>query len=79
MTVTAVRQIEIEEEVTFFYPSTEWSMDRAFNCTCSSTDCLGRIQGAAHLSLNILTKYKLSHHVQQKLVHAGLNAPSVSL
>jgi hypothetical protein len=67
MVVTALRKIAIGEELTFFYPSTEWSMDRGFNCICQSEDCLGYIQGAAHLPLNLLTKYKLSQYIQQKL------------
>lgn len=67
MVVMAIRKIEMGEELTFFYPSTEWSMDRGFDCICQSADCLGRIQGAAHLPLNVLTKYKLSLYIQQKL------------
>ncbi|NET60604.1 MAG: SET domain-containing protein [Symploca sp. SIO2E6] len=70
MTVTALRKIEIGEELTFFYPSTEWSMDRGFDCHCGTQDCLGKIQGAAHLPLNVLTKYKFSQHIQQKLAQA---------
>ncbi len=36
MVLIALRNIEIGEEFTFFYPSTEWSMDRGFNCICQS-------------------------------------------
>ena len=67
MVFMALRKIEIAEEFTFFYPSTEWSMDRGFDCLCESENCLGYIQGAAHLPLNVLTKYKLSEYIQQKL------------
>jgi len=49
------------------YPSTEWSMDRGFDCICQSENCLGYIQGASHLPLNVLTKYKLSDYIQSKL------------
>ncbi|WP_287521727.1 SET domain-containing protein-lysine N-methyltransferase [Okeania sp. SIO2C2] len=65
--VIALRNIEIGEEFTFFYPSTEWSMDRGFNCICQSENCLGYIQGSAHLPLNVLKKYKLSDYIRQKL------------
>lgn len=65
--VTALRKIEIGEELTFFYPSTEWSMDRGFDCACQSADCRGYIQGAAHLPRNILTQYQLSDYIQKKL------------
>ena len=65
--VTALKKIEIGEELTFFYPSTEWSMDRPFNCRCTSQNCLENIRGAAHLPLNILTKYQLSQHIKKML------------
>lgn len=67
MVLIALRNIEIGEEFTFFYPSTEWSMDRGFDCICQSENCLGYIQGAAHLPLNVLTKYELSDYIKQKL------------
>ncbi|NEP44884.1 MAG: SET domain-containing protein [Okeania sp. SIO2G4] len=65
--VIALRNIEIGEEFTFFYPSTEWSMDRGFDCICQSENCLGYIQGSAHLPLNVLKKYKLSEFIWEKL------------
>lgn len=65
--VIAVRPIKTGEELTFFYPSTEWSMDQAFDCLCKSDNCLETIQGAAHLPLEILTNYQLSDYIQQKL------------
>jgi hypothetical protein len=67
MVVMALRQIEIGEELTFFYPSTEWSMAQGFDCGCQSETCLKYIQGAAHLSPNTLKKYKLSSLIEQKL------------
>ncbi|NES74727.1 MULTISPECIES: SET domain-containing methyltransferase [Okeania] len=67
MVVIALRDIEIGEEFTFFYPSTEWSMDRGFDCICQSENCLGYIQGSAHLPLNVLKKYKLSEFIWEKL------------
>ncbi|RKZ85115.1 MAG: SET domain-containing protein [Candidatus Parabeggiatoa sp. nov. 1] len=65
--VIALGQIENGEELTFFYPSTEWSMDRGFDCLCQSEVCLKYIQGAVHLPLNVLKTYKLSQFIQQKL------------
>ena len=67
MVLIALRNIEIGEEFTFFYPSTEWSMYRGFDCICQSENCLEYIQGAAHLPLNVLTKYELSDYIKQKL------------
>lgn len=66
-TVTAKRKIAVGEELTFFYPSTEWSMAQGFTCLCQSKKCLGYIQGAAYLSLNTLTSYKFSRYIQQRI------------
>lgn len=66
MLVTCLRRIEIGEEIVFFYPSTEWSMEQAFDCCCDE-GCLGRIQGAAHLNQNILERYQISKYIRQKL------------
>jgi len=69
----ALRNIEIGEEFTFFYPSTEWSMNRGFDCICQSENCLRYIQGAAHLPLNVLTKYKLSDYIYRAKVRNLVN------
>nr|OQO17683.1 hypothetical protein B0A51_16270 [Rachicladosporium sp. CCFEE 5018] len=37
------------ESVTFFYPCTEWSMGRGFECRCGEERCLGWIEGAKGL------------------------------
>ncbi|MGB3535599.1 MAG: hypothetical protein WBA13_19045 [Microcoleaceae cyanobacterium] len=42
-------------------------MAKGFDCTCQSENCLGRIQGAAELSPDVLRTYKLSEYIQQKL------------
>ncbi|GGA10182.1 SET domain-containing methyltransferase [Okeania sp. KiyG1] len=67
MVVIALRNIEMGEEFTFFYPSTEWSMDRGFDCFCQSENCLEYIQGAAHLPLDVLKQYKLSQYIENRL------------
>ncbi|CAE6425931.1 hypothetical protein ACGC1H_004744 [Rhizoctonia solani] len=46
----ALRDIQPEEELTFFYPSTEWDMDQGFPCRCQAKNCLGYIRGAKYLS-----------------------------
>lgn len=66
MQLIALCNIEAGEELTFFYPSTEWSMNRGFDCLCQSENCLGRIQGAAHLADDMLLEYDLNQHIRQK-------------
>ncbi|KAJ6485891.1 hypothetical protein C8R45DRAFT_1062729 [Mycena sanguinolenta] len=48
--VRALKNIEVGSAVTFFYPSTEWEMDQAFECHCGTESCLERIQGAKYLT-----------------------------
>ena len=66
--VVALRNIAPNEEITFFYPSTEWSMTQPFECFCGADKCLGQIQGAAHLSRKALAKYRFAGHIQHKLI-----------
>ncbi len=48
--VLARRDIEVWEDVTFNYNTTEYDMAEPFECRCGSPICRGRIQGFRHLS-----------------------------
>jgi len=65
--VVAVKRIEEGDEMTFFYPSTEWDMAQPFTCFCGTDACLGEIRGAAHIKPSIIQSYKLTHFIQQQL------------
>ncbi|MBO3457732.1 SET domain-containing protein-lysine N-methyltransferase [Aetokthonos hydrillicola Thurmond2011] len=67
LVIRCLRKIEVGEEITFFYPSTEWSMDQAFDCECKTHKCLGRIQGALYVHPNILYTYQLSNYIKHKV------------
>lgn len=67
MHIVALREIEEGDEMTFFYPSTEWDMAQPFSCACGTDRCLGEIKGAAHISPDILASYKLTRFIQQQL------------
>ncbi|KAL7418468.1 hypothetical protein Q5752_006926 [Cryptotrichosporon argae] len=54
--VRACVDIKAGDDLTFFYPSTEWDMAQGFDCSCGATDCLGRIRGARYLSIDELEK-----------------------
>lgn len=66
-TLVALRPIQEGEELHFFYPSTEWKMDRPFACHCGSKNCIGIISGAHALSLEQLSHYCLSPYIKSKL------------
>ncbi len=67
MELSSLREIAAGDEFTFFYPSTEWSMDAPFNCFCGANNCLRYIQGASFLPQEILHKYKFTDFIMQKL------------
>ena len=67
MQLVALRELQPEEEMTFFYPSTEWKMTQSFNCYCGCPGCLGKIRGAAFLSKEAREKYRLTDFIQQQL------------
>ncbi len=48
--VHALRFIAAGDDVTFDYNTTEYDMDEPFLCQCTSSDCLGTIQGFRHLT-----------------------------
>jgi hypothetical protein len=67
MRVVALKRISEGDEMTFFYPSTEWDMAQPFQCHCGCSNCLGEIKGAAHINPTILRSYTLTRFIQQQL------------
>jgi hypothetical protein len=65
LSVFAATDIAAGEQLTFFYPSTEWEMVRPFICLCGSAQCLHYIAGARHLSLGTLDRYFINIHIRQ--------------
>ena len=63
MLVIAARDIAPGEELTYFYPSTEWEMAEAFACRCGSAGCLGVIRGARYLPRRTLRRYFVNRHL----------------
>lgn len=67
MQLVSIKHIKEGDELTFFYPSTEWDMDQAFQCLCRSKNCIGLIQGAKYLSESIIKNYRFTDFIEQKL------------
>ncbi|WPG98516.1 Hypothetical protein R9X50_00130700 [Acrodontium crateriforme] len=55
------------QDVTFFYPSSEWDMQQPFRCNCGSEQCLESIRGARFLEDKVLERYWLNEHIQTLL------------
>lgn len=63
--VRAARDLGAGDELTFFYPSTEWDMSRPFACLCGAPDCLGTIAGARYLPAETLSRYSVNRHIRE--------------
>ena len=75
LTVTALRAIAAGEELNFFYPSTEWEMDRPFVCLCGAPQCVRLVAGAKYLSVDTLGRYPINRHIRALILEtleAGL-------
>lgn len=70
--IRAVRTIAAGDEFMFFYPATEWDMQSPFRCHCGVPECLGLINGACHISPEVLLRYDLAPHIQLlRTMHAA--------
>ncbi|KAJ4125469.1 hypothetical protein NW768_009088 [Fusarium equiseti] len=57
--------LEVGDELTFFYPSTEWNMAQPFDCLCGTPSCRGRISGAQDMAESQLRGIWLNGHIIQ--------------
>ncbi|MBS4044629.1 MAG: SET domain-containing protein-lysine N-methyltransferase [Chitinophagaceae bacterium] len=64
----ALKEIYKGDEITFFYPSTEWNMTQAFVCNCGHKNCLQNIRGAAYLTKESLSNYRLTDFILKMLL-----------
>lgn len=67
MNLVALKTLKRNEEMTFFYPSTEWKMKQTFQCYCGYKYCIGEIKGASYLSKEAQEKYRFTDFIQQQL------------
>ncbi|MBI4771016.1 MAG: SET domain-containing protein-lysine N-methyltransferase [Chloroflexi bacterium] len=65
MECRAAREVAAGEELSFFYPSTEWNMDRPFVCLCGAPQCIRIVTGAKFLSLDTLSRYFVNQHIRE--------------
>ena len=68
MVMIARRKIEKGEELSFFYPATEWEMQAPFICLCGSINCIHVVAGARFLPLSTLEGHYLSKHIRETIV-----------
>ena len=66
MQLVCLSALQPGDEMTFFYPSTEWDMAQPFVCNCGSNACLQLINGASHLSVETLRHYRLTDFIKEQ-------------
>lgn len=64
--LVALKDIAPQEELTCFYPATEWDMAKPFSCQCGDPKCLGLIRGAGYVAPDVLGRYRTAEHVRRK-------------
>jgi hypothetical protein len=68
MLMVACRDIPKGEELSFFYPSTEWEMDAPFICLCGASNCIHVVAGARFLPLSTLENHYLNPHIRELMI-----------
>ncbi len=68
MLVFATRDLTPGDELTFFYPSTEWEMSSPFICMCGAPSCIHVVAGARFLPLSTLANHFLNHHIRELMI-----------
>ena len=66
--MVARRDIDKGEELSFFYPSTEWEMDAPFICLCGASNCIHVVAGARFLPLSTLEHHYLNRHIREMMI-----------
>ncbi|KAK9766323.1 hypothetical protein K7432_004672 [Basidiobolus ranarum] len=64
MVTVALKDLKEGDELTFFYPSSEWDMAESFSCVCGSSQCIHEVKGAKYLTKDILSRYFINDHIQ---------------
>ena len=76
------RPLACGDELTFFYPSTEWDMVQPFRCTCAAPEgvCHVWISGARDMDRAGLTRCWLNRHVHELLAkNEAKDSPGLDL
>ena len=68
MVLVACRDIAKGEELSFFYPSTEWEMAAPFICLCGASSCIHVVAGARFLPLSTLEHHYLNPHIREMMI-----------
>ena len=57
------RDLKKGDMLSFFYPSTEWEMDRGFECLCEEEGCVSEVKGAKDMSKEELKRWFINGYI----------------
>jgi hypothetical protein len=57
------RDLKKGDMLSFFYPSTEWEMDRGFGCLCGEEGCVSQVKGAKDMSREELKRWFINGYI----------------
>jgi len=63
--VSRERDLKAGDDLTFFYPSTEWEFDAPFECLCAEKGCLGKVRGAKFIEGKDAQRWWFNEHIQE--------------
>jgi len=66
----ACKDIEKGDELSFFYPATEWEMAAPFICLCGASSCIHVVAGARFLPLSVLEHHFLNTHIREIMIES---------
>lgn len=75
--VVTLEALSPGQELTYFYPSTEYVSSKPLVCRCGAERCIGIYAGAKYLTVAKLAEYRLNLHVID-MVAASLLAKAVN-
>ncbi|GAB7339435.1 hypothetical protein MBLNU457_6066t1 [Dothideomycetes sp. NU457] len=59
------RDLNKGDELTFFYPSTEWDFAGPFRCLCAEEGCLGEVKGARFIEKEQVDRWWFNEHIRE--------------
>lgn len=66
--VVEERALKVGDDLTFFYPSSEWDMAQTFDCSCGVSECVGLVKGAKDMEPDVLRRYWLNSYIAEMLI-----------
>ncbi len=66
-----LKAINLGDELTFFYPSSEWEMEQIFICQCGTKHCIQIIKGAKYINPTQRQRYRFTDFINKNFTLDG--------